>query len=376
MNLNIIRKRCQEGDTVVFTITGDKVLQGLIVDFDDDVIVIKDSDSNEVFICGDDIKTFKKITNTSVAQNNNIISEDVCKSEKVKEDVSNNKSEQEPCKEASSVNSGVFPEDGSSKPLAHKEYKVGDIIPLEELKKIDPDSVKPKITKVKKSKAKGKWEKIGGLEDLGKLVEAEHELDNQKIVPALGEIKYISGKEFGFIYDAMSGEQIYFGYNQLLDQSIKVKTPVVYSLSTNYKGSAAVSIHRPQKIVDLIRLANDLISNGNYTAAEGVINNILNAYPDNYTATKLKQQLDKLLQHDYSHSPYAIKGCSIHYAKAKKYADNKDFVHAFEEYEIAIKNGERLESSIKDVASLYANLYRSSDNEKDKKEYHLDSAHL
>ena len=206
------------------------------------------------------------------------------------------------------------------------------------------------------------------LTALNELVADVHEMDNQNVVPARGEIERIFlDRNFGFISDGQNGRNVYFSLSQILDPNIKgayaLHSPVVYTISQGPRGMVAVGIHKPGKIKDLIKLATDLIKEGEDKKALYVVEHILQDYPSNFAADRLKAELTKKAP-----QPVVYKEYSNHYAKAKKYHLEKKYDLAIEFYLKALEKDEKTESAIKDLGMLYAFLYKSSNDttEKDK----------
>lgn len=232
------------------------------------------------------------------------------------------------------------------------KYKPGDVIPLDVLHRIDSETKKPKVKKQKPTT-------LIGLDSLRLLVEDEHKAQNEKYVPALGEIKFAKPEnQFGFIRDGKSGKELYFSFSQIVDNSINKVSgtlfhmPVVYSIQGNKRGDIAITIHRPNKVSELIDLAQQLATKGEVTHAIRVLDHVLNEYSDNFTADELRNKLLK------SHPQSKLKVYSNLYNKAKKFLLAKDYPKAIEFFIKAIDAGEKLESSIKDLGMLYAQLYK------------------
>ena len=233
------------------------------------------------------------------------------------------------------------------------KYKPGDVIPLDVLHRIDPKTKKYKVAKKQKPTT------LIGLESLKTLVADEHAIQNEKYVPAMGEIKFAKPEnQFGFIKDGITGKGLYFNFNQIVDDSISKSSgsmfhmPVVYSIQGNDRGDIAITIHRPNKISNLLTLAQELANKGDVKQAIRVLEHILNEYPDNFTADELK---NKLLREHPQSNPNVYSNL---YIKAKKYNLAKDYPKAIEFFLKAIEAGEKLESSIKDLGMLYAQLYK------------------
>lgn len=239
--------------------------------------------------------------------------------------------------------------------FAKKEtkYKPGDVIPLQELHRIDPKTKNNKIVKKQKPTT------MIGLESLRTLVAEEHAIQNEKYVPAMGEVKFAKPEsQFGFIKDGITGKELYFNFNQIVDDSISKSSgsmfhmPVVYSIQGNDRGDMAITIHRPNKVSDLIKLAQELTAKGDVKPAIRVLDHILDEYPDNFTADEFK---GKLVRNQPKTTPRVFNNP---YSKANKYKIAKDYSKAIEFYIKAIEEEDKLETSIKDLGMLYAQLYK------------------
>lgn len=235
--------------------------------------------------------------------------------------------------------------------------------------KIDLDAInqrtRPKKSNTPKTKTKAK-QTFSSFDALGVLVEDEHKAQNEKYVPALGEIKFAKPEsQFGFICDGKTGKDYYFSFSQIIDDGIDKllsplhRVPVVYSIQANNKGDKAITIHRPNKVSELINLAQELATNGEVKHALRVLEHILNEYPDNFTADELK---NKLLRNNPQRKIKAKTSSSL-YNKAKESNLAKDYPKAIEYFIKAIEAGEKIESSIKDLGMLYAQLYKIGGDE-------------
>lgn len=246
------------------------------------------------------------------------------------------------------------------------KYKVGDIIPLDKLRAIDPtvDSKK----RIKKRKKMISLD--GGLDGLAALVQDKHDADNQQFVPPRGEIKWVDiNRNFGFIKDNRTNQDVYFNFNQIIDEELKSRiapyTHVDYSTVQYPQGLQANCVHRPKKVIDLLAMAKELSQKGENKSALEITRHILAEYPDNFDAGKLESQLKKLVP-SYQQK---VTEYSNAYTKAKKYHTEKDFNKAIEFYLKAIEKREKLDSAIKDLGMLYGSLYKGEQDPIKKEEY-------
>ena len=258
-------------------------------------------------------------------------------------------------------------------------YKPGDVIPLNELYKIDPKlkrtkklSGSPKesvVTKqqppsvpiaVEVKETKKKMSTIGNsFEALAPLVEEQHEIDNLKSVPAIGAISNLrEDRNFGFIHDSKTGHHIYFSFNDVVgDLQIVLHKGVLFTEITNAEGYKAICVHKSGTVKDLLALSEDVAKKGKIATALNIVEHILSVYPDNYTASETKKQLSKQLKIQKHYSTYTSDGNP--YSKAKEYYLKKEFEKAIEYYLQAIKERDKVESAVKDLAVLYVQLYKS-----------------
>ena len=245
------------------------------------------------------------------------------------------------------------------------QYKVGDVIPLEVLHRIDPKTAKPKISKKPTRTFKG-------FESLQVLVEEEHKSQNNQYVPALGSVKWISadGRPFGFILDGKENIELYFSFSQIVDpnllKNIRKGVSVVYTKAIEALGPKAKVIHSPGKIVDILKLAADLAKSGNIKFAVDVLKHILNEYPENFDAEKLLKELNGTAScHIISDEQTTFAKL---YQKAKQLHDSKKYNEAIEAYKEAIKANQKRESAVKDLGNLYLSLCKKTDSEEKKEE--------
>lgn len=284
---------------------------------------------------------------------------------------------------------GTQSEEVSVATVAGTEYKVGEVIPLDVLSRIDPkfarknrfdskakhgdtlstesvEEAKESLPKKIETSSSGKlsFKKgitiKGDLSALAVLVEDEHQRENQKVVPALGEITYLNTeRHFGFIKNFSSKSNIYFSMNQIIDPFLKDNltehSAIVYSIERFPSGDQAWNIHRPLKVAELLSMANDLSNSGNYKSALAIVDHILGEYPDNFDADALKKVIIRNIPSSHKYG----RDYSNAYSQAKEYHNNKDYERAIEFYLKAITQGIRVDSAIKDVTSLYTAMYKA-----------------
>ena len=244
-------------------------------------------------------------------------------------------------------------------------YKPGDVIPLEVLHHRDRRLKQKSRLSSPEKEAAGKTGTEGNdLSALHEWAKDRHEADNQKVVPALGVIKFVKPEmNFGFIRDGKTGKDIYFSLTQIVEDGLNSSTwrhaPVVYTLQEEGQGPKALTIHRPKSVQDLLLLAVELAKKDQYKHAFHLVEQILAAYPDNQSASQMKAELER----SYPQYNLNCKEYSNAFNKADRYHQGKNYPKAIEYYLIAIKKKEKLESSIKALGMLYVFLYKNKKSE-------------
>lgn len=395
--IELISSLFKEGDFIrLFFNNSSRSVEGTIIKILPSSIAIKSIDGKISGVKGDDIDSFDsdssaKIDNIVSEENNELIplpvDSSIVKEEKtVLKDASN-----EEGVEAEQSDQKVQPlfsdKDIEIKEQASKadntekksisQYKPGDVIPLEVLHRIDPklkkkktESTKsieipkgqmpPVLSTVAKKEPKKKLSTLGNSFDaLAPLVEEQHEIDNLKSVPAIGVIANLRGdRNFGFIHDSKTGHHLYFSFNDVVgDLQIVRHKGVLFTETTNAEGYKAICVHKSGTVKDLLALSEDIAQKGKIATALNVVEHILEVYPDNYSANELRDSLSKQLKTQKHYSIYTSEGNP--YSKAKEYYLKKDFEKAIEYYLQAIKERNKVESAVKDLAVLYVQLYKS-----------------
>jgi hypothetical protein len=339
--IDILKKRHKIGDTVTLH-TAEASFTGVIDAFEENCVILS-TDEGDEFIANDTIKRI------SVPKKNNTDKTEVSDKVGIKQE------------EVKTITKEEVKTEKVQETLPKTEYKVGDKIPLEELEKRIDKKTKPKFPKTQ-----GKGIVLGSLSDLKELILPEIEAENKKIVSANGTItKYFSDRNFGFITDKF-GYDIWFGFNSIIDESLlqtlrgtvkRANIPVLFTLTKNYKGGAAIHIHKPKTVEQVIKLAKHYFEEeGKPDTALGLVEQILFCYPDNITANNLKEEIEKNRFNQSIFKP-SFKSYDLNYQRAKKLHNiEKNYDEALKYYLLALKNNEKKESCIKDIAMLYVSM--------------------
>lgn len=368
-----IKETYKKGDRLKLTCVNGGFI-GEILFIGTDSIVLKTDDGRTCGIKGSDISFFEEAPpkKAVLSQNNEVVQENHIETTIKREEISEHINE-EPSSDKAKIN--YIP-----------AFKPGDVIPLSKLYTIDPElKSERKISKSPKEKettkqqtpfapkaervkeARKKMSTIGNSFDaLAPLVEEQHEIDNLKPVPATGVITSLrEDRKFGFIFDSKSRHHIYFSFNDVVgDLQIVLHKGVLFTETTNAVGYKAICIHKSGTVKDLLALGEDVAQTGKISTALNIVEHILDVYPDNFTANETKKRLSKQLKSKKLYSTYTSE--MNPYFRAKDYLLKKDYDKAIEFFLTAIKERDRMESAVKDLAILYVQLYKSDYKSKSK----------
>jgi hypothetical protein len=339
--IDILKKRHKIGDVVTLH-TEEASFTGVIDAFEDTCVILS-TDEGDEFIANDTIKRI------SVPKSTNTEKKEETKEEERKQD------------EAKPVIKEEVITEKVQEALPKIEYKVGDKIPLEELEKRTDKKSKPKLPKTI-----SKGITLGSLSDLKVLILPEIEAENKKIVSANGTIHtYWADRSYGFISDIWKNE-VYFNFSEIIDNELLSKLrgsgknesiPVLFSLKKGGKGDKAIFIHKPKTVEQVAELAKQYFEKeAKPDTALGLVEQILFSFPENYTAIKLRKEIEEKRFKPSTFKP-TFKVYDLNYQKAKKLHNiDKNYEEALKYYLLALKNNEKKESCIKDIAMLYVSM--------------------
>ena len=377
---DFIKSTYNKGDKLKLT-CGNGEFSGEILFINNDSIILKTMEGKTCGIKGSEISFFEELSvctskplesvNPKNNEQDQIVKNIFCDNATTEQSDKEFMSSQE-IQEKTKLEKSKEQLDGIQKGINATQYKVGDVIPLDVLHQIDPKTAKPKISKKVKP-----TQTFNGLDSLRVLVEEEHKVQNNQYVPALGSVKWISadGRPFGCILDGKENIELYFSFSQIVDpnllKNIRRGVSVVYTKTIESLGPKAKIIHSPGKIVDILNLAADLAKSGNVRFAIGVVEHILNEYPENFDAEKLLKELGGKISYriitNKQKTPIEL------YQKAKKLHDSKKYEEAIEAYKEAIKANHKRESAVKDLGMLYLFLCNQAESEEKKEDFRLEA---
>ena len=168
---------------------------------------------------------------------------------------------------------------------------------------------------------------------------------------------YKRDHKFGFLRD-LSGKRYFFHRSAIIDATlydelnrleIGKRIPVIFEPAQGPKGPLALRVALFRTNEELFEIANQCAQDGDYSRAIGYIKQLLEREPEYPEAQEL---CDKW--REYARISGVPKG-SNPYARAKRVQlIEKDLDRAAQLFRQAIREGDNVESAIKDLAALYA----------------------
>lgn len=247
------------------------------------------------------------------------------------------------------------------------EPKVVGHIDLAQLQRIDPGLGRRKY--FRKGEEKDTAEAAASEEPQS--AEAGEAHAGQPFVPAKGRITfYHKEKKYGFIRDFATDKDHYFYVHQVAEpalfENLRKGQKVVYTTATNSQGLVARCVHFPHTVQDLLFMAEDQLANKRYQLALDMVEHILEVDEHNQSAADLlltiKEQTPASPQRE--ERPAADRpeqyNPNVVYMQAKKAYLAKDLPQAERLYLQAIDAGEKVESCVKDLVTLYVSNFKQA----------------
>lgn len=246
-------------------------------------------------------------------------------------------------------------------------YKVVGQLSAEQLQRIDPKLSKRNY--FKSNAAKRERDNTTEFVDEGYYSDYSAPRAPQPYVPAKGRISYYNpDKRYGFIRDFRSENDLYFHIQQVADnrlyENLRRGAKVVYTETTNAQGLVALCVHLPHPVSTLLGMAEDLYGEKYYSLAKGLVDHILEVCPDHAEAKELGEEIEADMPAQQFDGRGSNMGApSMLYTQAKRYYLAKDVEHAEEFYIKAMEAGEKPESCVKDLLTLYVSKFKQIDDE-------------
>lgn len=253
------------------------------------------------------------------------------------------------------------------------EPKVVGHIDLERLQAIDPKLGRKKYFKSDYADYDGinANNQTNGYNSFG-----EQGTSRTPYIGARGRITYYNAiKRYGFIHDFNTERDLYFYIQQIAEDSLFDElhkgTKVVYSIGKNNMGPIATCIHLPHTVEDTLSIADKQIDSRHYYLAKGVIEHVLEHDPDNTEARDMLEMVKDKMPAPSAYNNTTSDGIQTYrpcftYTQAKRAYLDKEYGKAEELYMKALANGERPESCVKDLVTLYVSRYKQAETEAEK----------
>jgi len=268
-------------------------------------------------------------------------------------------------------------EEPALQPATVTEPKVVGHIDLDRLRQIDPKFSRRNYFRSSEENNEASGNGTTASENENAF---SHGLNYQRepYVGAKGRITYYnSEKRYGFIHDYNTDNDLYFHYQQIADYELydhlHKGTKVTYTIDRNAQGLTARFVHLPHTVSDLLTKAEDYFDARHYQLAQGLAEHILEADPENKEAKELLDEMrdmapaPRFAPTATQPSATQYNPCAI-YSAAKKAYLAKDYAQAEELYKKAIDAGEKPESCVKDLVTLYVSRFKQAADNAEKEE--------
>lgn len=363
--LSFIKSNYKVGDTLEITCT-DGVVKGEMEYVNDRMIVIRQPNGQIYGIAASDVHSFRAECPVP------IVAPDVPSAQLPVYDEQDNEVN-EASADKDDAAEGQAEAAGSLGLTGVMEPKVVGHIDLDKLQRIDPRFGRRKYFKREDNYTIHAQADSSAYHAEGDDDDRYDEEPRRDFVAAKGRITYYHPeKRYGFIRDFSSDKDLYFYIQQVVEtalyESLRKGMKVVYSVSRNAQGLVAHSLHLPHKVNDVIFLAEDQMNSGRYLFARELLDHVLEVDPDNAGAKDLLHAIEEKAPTEAPRTnPQPATGeqynpC-VYYSQAKKAYLAKDYERAEELYAQAIEAGEKVESCVKDLVTLYVSNFKQAGEE-------------
>lgn len=173
---------------------------------------------------------------------------------------------------------------------------------------------------------------------------------------------YLPERSFGFLRGE-NGTKYFFHRTAITDEKLlerlrkdQLDIEVTFEHTDGPKGPVAVSVSLARTIDQIFDLAREYATDADYPKAIAQIRKVLNIEPNYPQAQELHE-----LWRSYAQNASVPRGANP-YAKAKRVQlVEKDLARAIELFKRAIKEGDNLESAVKDLAAVYVQIGQPED---------------
>ena len=346
--LELLQQLFKINDYIVVTrIDGSQVV-GKILMLNNNALGLQKLDGTKTILRSDDIKAFDEYILNSI------------ESDKTDTSLFNIQEAKANTEESDTVNQS---EGASLDSESSNEFNVTTKPDIKEKFKAN-NSKKIDFSQVKSNKNLGK-----DLKSLAVLLPQDKINDDSLLVREKGFIirPPRSGKP-GIIQEINSSKTLTFYFSKIIDDELKFKNlskrvHVIYTKKFGQGSDYAVSIHEPKPISKCIELAEKFFLNDNISIAEDILQQILDDYPYNSSANSKLNEIRRIS----FNKKYGVNS-DDYYLKAKTFQNEKKYDEAIEYFYKAIEHNQKNESAIKDLAMLYAQLFKVEENAEKKEQ--------
>ena len=363
---DILKKQFKIGDTIKITLTNSKEVAGVINDWGDNYIIIEDVRSKKKVTVFDKMIGMWEQIDNQVSNSEKIHLKEIEPKEKIETKDEPINLIGNPSQETKEKKQGKKVEKTIEK--NEKKRKIG----LKVIGKIDVAELDKQKRREEIKKAKAKYKSSNkaikneitaqNLNDLVNILKPEFEKENEKTIPANGVLyRFFGDRSFGFIRDKFNYE-LYFNYREVLDKTLlnslvgtatRASIPVLFTLQKMGDKERAIFVQKPKKIKEVLAMTENLIKDRKFDTASGVVGQILEAFPNNFSANQLKDEIEKKRFKPRYRKKNKSYSYDLNYRNAKIAKDNKDYNKAIGLFHLALENKEKIESAIKDLAQTY-----------------------
>lgn len=369
--LAYIKANYKTGDTIEVT-SSQGVFSGAIEYVTDQYIVLRQPNGQICGIAATDIRTFR--AESPVATVSQQVPATQIPAERTEEVVT---IDETPVAAEETPQDTVMVADETPSPIV--EPKVVGHIDLDKLKRIDPKFSQRKYFKSSdENTAEEKPEHVEEGTDQTNAAPYADNYQRQPYVSAKGRITYYNNdKRYGFIHDYLTDNNLYFNLAQVADydlyEHLHKGTKVAYTMDRNAQGFTARCVHLPHTVTELLEMAEDYLDSRHYYLAQGLAEHVLEVAPENKDAKEILDEIHntapapRFMSSTSAFTPNQYNPCTI-YSQAKKAYLSKDYAKAEELYVKAIEAGERPESCVKDLVTLYVSRFKQATDANEREE--------
>lgn len=365
--LHILKEQFEIGDTIKVTLTNSREVTGKIRELSDSYLILESPNGKLVTLLDKMIGMWEEVDSQEIEETTTNVSENKEGEEKFDNSTINLQQESD-INEKESGESLI--DDNEDSKITNEVTRKGNIglkvVGKIDLAKLEKEKRREEIKKAKAAHKAAQKEKekrsANSLKGLVQILKPELEKANEQTVPANGILyRFFGDRFFGFIRDKFDYE-LYFNYRDVIDKNLlnslvgsasKASIPVLFTLQKMGDKERAIFVQKPKKIREILAEVEDYMSSSKYDSAMALLGQVLEAFPDNFSANQLKEKIEKNRFKPKYPKKKRSYSYDLNYRNAKKAKDDKNYKKAIELFHKALDNNEKIESTIKDLAQTY-----------------------